>query len=195
MIMVVIIIGAAVFLAVLTVVIFLIYKRPKPPVEIDADRRKIDALLAYVENQKKEAEAKLHLNNLKKAEQKEKLEHFKQTRDELKDSLRAKFDARGWVPVDKILSSADKGSIGIYVLYNETKNKYYVGQAKAISARIRKHFEVEPIARDFLSGDRILVKTLAAGELNDYRIDHIEKIGIELFAGDTDGYNKTAGNM
>jgi hypothetical protein len=178
------------------VIIFFTYKKPKPHVEVDGDTQKLDVLLTYLENQKQEAEEKLRLVNLKKAEQKEKLEHFKQTREELKDSLRARFDAREWIPLNKILSSADKGGIGIYVLFNETKNKYYVGQAKALSARIKKHFEIETITRDFLSGDKILVKTLTAGELgSDYRIDHIEKIGIELFAADSGGYNKTAGNL
>jgi hypothetical protein len=164
----------------------------KPPVEIDAD--KIDAVLKYVQEEKKQKEEKASILMLKKRERAEQLQHFKQTREELKDSLRAKFDDREWAPLESILHSADKGTTGIYVLYNETKNKYYVGQAKALTARIKKHFEVEEMARDFLSGDKIVCKTLTATELgNDYRIDHVEKVGIEIFEADISGYNKNSG--
>jgi hypothetical protein len=198
----VIVIAVITFVAVIVILKFwFIFKlqrdsKQQPPVAVDADKAKIDALLKYVEAQKQEAEEKGRLTAMKKAEQKEKLENFKRTKDELKDRLKAKFDGRDWIPLSRILSSADKGNVGIYVLYNETKNKYYVGQAKALYSRIKKHFEVEPIAYDFLNGDKIVVKTLSATEIgNDYRIDHIEKTGIELFSADTDGYNKTVGNM
>jgi hypothetical protein len=169
---------------------------PKPPAEISPDREKIDALLQYVENQKRAAEEKERVKDLKKTEQKEKLEKFKQTRDSLKDNLRAKLEGKEWQPLSKILRSADKGGVGIYVLYNETRNRYYVGQAKALTARIKKHFEVEQIARDFLSGDKISVKVLTAAELgDDYRLDHIEKLGIEIYDAEKHGYNKTGGNL
>lgn len=168
----------------------------KPPAEISPDKEKIDALLQFVENQKKEKEAKEQIKTLKKIEQKEKLEKFRQTRDDLKDNLRAKLNDKEWTPLSKILRSGDKGGVGIYVLFNETRNKYYVGQAKALISRIKKHFEVEEIARDFLSGDKISVKVLTAGELGeDYRIDHIEKLGIEIYDAAKDGYNKTGGNL
>jgi alanyl-tRNA synthetase len=162
----------------------------------DPNGQKIDAILQYVENQKREAEERERVKNLKSAEQKEKLEKFKQTRDSLKGYLMAKLDKKEWTPLSKILNSADKGGTGIYVLHNETKNKYYVGQAKALTARIKKHFEIEQIAQDFLGGDRISAKILTAAELGgDYRLDHIEKLGIELYDADKTGYNKTAGNL
>jgi predicted GIY-YIG superfamily endonuclease len=168
----------------------------KAKVEIMPDKEKIDVLLKYVETQKEEAEAKQRIANLKKAEQKEKLEKFKQTRESLRDELKNKFDMKEWIPLSKILKSADKGNVGVYVLYNSTKNKYYVGQAKALVTRIKKHFEVEDIARDFLSGDSISVKVLTATELgDDYRIDHIEKLGIEIYDAEKNGYNKTGGNL
>jgi hypothetical protein len=81
-------------------------------------------------------------------------------------------------------------------LFNESKNKYYVGQAKALTARIKKHFEIEQIARDFWAGDKISVKIITAAELGeDYRLDHIEKLGIELYDAEKNGYNKTVGNL
>jgi hypothetical protein len=176
-----------------------VYKKDnpkKPAVEIAPNTEKINALLEYVENQKREAEERDRIKNLKKTEQREKLEKFKQTRDELKENLRSKLSTKEWVPLSKMLNSADKGGIGIYVLFNESKNKYYVGQAKALTARIKKHFEIEQIARDFLAGDKISVKTLTAAELGgDFRLDHIEKLGIELYDAEQSGYNRTVGNL
>ena len=165
-----------------------------PGSEIDKD--KLDTLVKYVDAQKQEAEQKQELKKLKTAEQKEKLEKFKQTKDELKEQLKSQLDAKEWTPLDKMLKKLDKGSMGIYVLYNETKGKYYVGQSKEIITRIKKHFEVEQIALDYINGDVIKVKILNATELDaDYRIDHIEKTGIELFDASGSGYNKTGGNL
>jgi hypothetical protein len=196
---IVLIVLAAATAAAVFIGLWWVYKRggtQKPHVEITPDPKKIDALLQYVENQKRETEEKERIKNLKKSEQREKLEKFKQTRDTLKDDLAAKLDKKEWTPLSKILNSADKGGTGIYILFNDTKNKYYVGQAKALIARIKKHFEIEQIARDFLSGDKISVKVLTAADLGeDYRLDHIEKLGIEIYNADTKGYNKTGGNL
>ena len=165
-----------------------------PSVELNpAD---IEALAEYVKAQRAQAEEEARIRDLKKAEQRAKLETFKQTKDLLKDKLRDQLGEKSWKPLKSILESADKGGVGVYVIYNETRNKYYVGQAKQIHARIRKHFQVEDLARDFLSGDQMHVKFLTANELdNSYRLDHVEKTGIEIFSADKSGYNKTMGNI
>ena len=189
------------FLAVaLMITAFFLYKThkgksiTKPDAEIDKD--KLDTLVKYVSAQKEEAEEKQKLKELKTAEQKEKLERFKQTREELKESLKSQLDKKEWLSLESVLKKADKGNMGIYVLFNETKNKYYIGQSKELFARIKKHFEVEQIATDYMKGDVIKVKILNASELDsDYRIDHIEKTGIELFDSSNSGYNKTNGNL
>ena len=162
--------------------------------EIDPDN--ISALAEYVKTQKDQAEQQLQLKELKRADQKAKLENFKQTRDLLKEQLGTLFGAKEWQPLERILKSADKGGVGIYVLYNATKNKYYVGQAKQIYKRIRDHFAVEDIARDFLSGDEIKTMFLTTNELgDDYRMDHIERLGIEIFDAEKGGYNKKQGSI
>ena len=49
---------------------------------------------------------------------------------------------------------------------------------------------------DRLAGDRFQVKFLTTNELDgDYRLDHIEKTGIEIYNSDRTGYNKTTGNV
>lgn len=163
---------------------------------VEVDRENITVLAEYVKADKEQKEQQQQLKELKRADQKAKLENFKQTREQLKEKLRMQFDGKEWQPLDKILKSADKGGIGIYVLYNETKNKYYVGQAKQIYKRIRDHFQVEDIARDFLNGDEIKARFLTANELDaDYRMDHIETIGIEIFDAEKGGYNKKQGSV
>jgi len=110
--------------------------------------------------------------------------------------MERQLSAKQWMPLKSILAKLDKGGMGIYVLYNHTQKKYYVGQPKELYTRIKKHFEVEPIARDYLSGDEIAVKILNANELSeDFRIDHIEKTGIEIYNANVTGYNKTGGNL
>ncbi len=183
----------AVIILVIAVVLLL---RRKPDSIIEVDEKNVGELADFVRAMKREQEEKQSMAAIRKTELKSKLEHFKQTKDELRDRLSAKFNMKGWTPLSNILNSTDKGTVGIYVLYNRSKNKYYVGQAKALISRIKKHFDVESIAKDFLQGDSIDVKVLTATELgNDYRMDHIEKMGIEIFDANNSGYNKTAGNL
>jgi len=174
---------------------FLRYKTPSTP-SVEVDPESIKALADFVKSQKEQADRQQQIKELKAADQKAKLENFKQTRDQLKETLRAQIDKKEWQPLEKILKSADKGGIGIYILFNATKNKYYVGQAKQIYKRIRDHFQVEDVARDFLQGDEIRTMFLTANELDaDYRIDHIERIGIEIFDAEKNGYNKKQGSV
>ncbi|MCL2586729.1 MAG: GIY-YIG nuclease family protein [Firmicutes bacterium] len=171
-----------------------VYLRQKSSTEIQP--KDIDVLVDYVKAQKQEADEVARVKLLKKEEQKSKLETFKQTKEQLKEKLKSQIDQKEWKSLNAILSSADKGGVGIYIIFNQTKSKYYVGQAKQINARIRKHFDVPDLARDFLMGDQIHVKFLTANELDDaYRLDHIEKTGIEIFNADKSGYNKTVGNL
>lgn len=175
---------------------FLRYKTPSSIPNAEIDPGSIQALAEFVKAQKEQADQQRQLKELKAADQKAKLENFKQTRDQLKEKLRAQIDAKEWHPLEKILKSADKGGIGIYILFNATKNKYYVGQAKQIYKRIREHFQVEDIARDLLNGDEIRTMFLTANELDaDYRMDHIERVGIEIFDAEKNGYNKKQGSV
>ena len=194
-----IIIGIIAVALVLSVIIYIIYsktKRANKPKDAEVKPENIEPLLEYVKLQKEQGEAEQRLKDLKKAEMKQKLEVFKQTKEQLKDKIKAQIDGKEWKPIESVLKSADKGGVGIYIMYNETKNKYYVGQAKQLFKRVRDHFIVEEIAKDFMKGDKIQVKFLTANELDsDYRLDHIEKTGIEIFESDRNGYNKTTGNI
>jgi len=188
-----IIAGVILFFIVVACFLF-IYFKSKRHAEIQPDN--IQALADFVRADKEKREEESRIKQLKKEEQKSKLETFKKTKDELKEKLKSQIDAKYWRSLNSVLSSADKGGVGIYIIHNQTKNKFYVGQAKQIFSRIKKHFDVSDLARDFLTGDAMQIKFLTANELDDsYRLDHIEKTGIEIFNADTSGYNKTTGNI
>jgi len=201
--------GIVAGLALIGLIIFFLVRRsrPKPPVDTpkappqappgpEIGHDSIAALAEYVRLQKQQAEAEAELKALRKADLKQKLEVFKQTKEQLKDKLKDQIDQKAWKPLESILRSADKGGTGIYIVHNATKNKYYVGQAKQLYKRVRDHFIVEDMARDYMAGDAMQVKFLTANELDaDYRLDHIEKTGIEIFDADKSGYNKTIGNL
>jgi len=188
-------VGITLVLVAIGLVGFMIYKKSRDKkVEIRHDD--IGALAEYVKAEKQAKEDAEKIKEIKRADMKQKLETFKQTKEQLKENLKAKIATKDFKPLDNILKSGDKGGIGIYILYNQTKDKYYVGQAKQLYKRVRDHFAVEQMARDQISGDVFQVKFLLASELGeDYRIDHIEKTGIEIFNSDKNGYNKTTGNL
>jgi len=162
----------------------------------EVETNDIKIMADYIRNNQAKEQAMLVAKQEKRDLMKHQLDTFKQTKEELKDKLKSQLDERQWEPLSSILNNVDKGGVGIYVLYNQDKDKYYVGQAKQIYKRIKDHFFVEDIALDFLAGDKISFKYLTANELDDsYRLDHIEKTGIEIYEAGTKGYNKTAGNI
>jgi hypothetical protein len=164
---------------------------------VEIDKSKLETIIKIAETHAAEIEQKKAAVALRASDLKEKRENFKMTREQLREDLRGKLDAKTWGALADVLRSADKGGVGIYVLYNETKDKYYIGQAKRINDRIKQHFAIEPIAMHHLEGDVIKVKTLYANEVDvqKYNLDHIEKLGIEIFESATSGYNKTSGNL
>jgi len=195
----VLIIVNAVFAAVIVGLVIWWLKRNKrgtvsPAVEVNPEN--VNEVVEFVRQQQQAAIEEQRLRDLKTAERKAQLETFKQTKEQLQENLKNQIGAKEWRPLESILKSADKGGVGIYILFNETKGKYYVGQAKQIYKRVRDHFAIEDIARDHLAGDKIEVKFLTANEIAaDYRLDHIEKTAIEIFNADKAGYNKTTGNL
>ena len=187
-------VGIFLCLVAAAVVVFMFLKTRKPRAEIQADD--VATMAAYIRAEQQQKQAIETAKQEKKELSRAQLETFKQTKEQLRDKLKSQLDEKQWKPLESVLKSVDKGGVGIYVLYNETKNKYYVGQAKQLLKRVRDHFVVEDIARDYMNGDKIQVKFLTANELDaDYRLDHIEKTGIELFNAGKTGYNKTEGNV
>ena len=192
------IVGFLILLIIAILVIYQLGQKMTAPHDdtIEMSRADIDALAGYVRAQKEAEEEKTRIAAMARAEKREKLELYKQTKEQLRENLRTQIDTKAWYGLSQILNNADKGTVGIYIIHNVTKGKYYVGQAKQINKRVRDHFAVSDMAMDMLRGDQMQVKYLTAGELGgDYRLDHVEKTAIEIFDADKSGYNKTTGNM
>lgn len=88
---------------------------------------------------------------------------------------------------------------GIYLIWNKTKNKYYVGQSKNIGKRIfSQHFnngDVKNIifAKDWYNGDEFYYQCILKNDAS-LNLDALEKEYIEKYNSFKNGYNKTGGN-
>lgn len=87
--------------------------------------------------------------------------------------------------------------VGVYVLFNETKNMYYVGQAKKVLQRVNTHFTGHgngDVYADYKYGDSFKIKTIGFAGSGYDSIDELEKDTIKTYNAYSKGYNKTRGN-
>lgn len=86
---------------------------------------------------------------------------------------------------------------GVYVLYNSTKNKYYVGQGKRILDRVNMHFTGKgngDVYADYKYGDNFTIKMIGLKHSGYKSLNALERDTIEVFNAQATGYNKTKGN-
>ena len=86
---------------------------------------------------------------------------------------------------------------GVYILHNETKDKYYVGQAVRVFGRVNQHFTGHgngDVYADYKYKDEFKVRLVPLSKSGFDSIDKAEKFFIQKFNANTKGYNKTAGN-
>lgn len=96
----------------------------------------------------------------------------------------------------KHISSAND-YVGVYILYNESKNMYYVGQAKKVLQRINAHLTGHgngDVYADFKYGDSFKIRTIAFAGSGYTSIDQLEKDTIASYKAYSKGYNRTRGN-
>lgn len=87
--------------------------------------------------------------------------------------------------------------VGVYIIYNTTKNKYYVGQAKRLYFRVNQHFTGHgngDVYADYKYGDQFLIKLIKLSDSGYYDLDQLEATMIKKYNAYTHGYNKTQGN-
>lgn len=88
--------------------------------------------------------------------------------------------------------------IGVYIIWNKTKNKYYVGQSKDVNKRIYQgHFcssgpKKYCFFQDWIANDEFLVKIIPCTTKDE--LDWLEKMYIEQYNAFKGGYNRTGGN-
>jgi hypothetical protein len=86
---------------------------------------------------------------------------------------------------------------GVYIIWNKTKDKHYVGQSKNMGKRLNQHFlngEVRNVifAKDWYSGDCFYYKFYLCQTKDE--LDALEKRKIEEYDAFGKGYNGTGGN-
>lgn len=86
---------------------------------------------------------------------------------------------------------------GVYILFNETKNMYYVGQSKNVMNRINQHFTGHgngDVYADYKYGDSFKIRTIRLGGSGFTTLNSLEKRTISAYNAFSRGYNKTRGN-
>ena len=87
--------------------------------------------------------------------------------------------------------------VGVYVIYNSSKQKYYVGQAKRLLFRVNQHFTGHgngDVYADYVYGDRFLISLMPLADSDYTDIDAFEKDMIQKYHAYENGYNRQRGN-
>lgn len=88
-------------------------------------------------------------------------------------------------------------SVGVYIIHNESKDMYYVGQAKRMFFRINQHFTGHgngDLYADYKYGDSFSIKIINLTDSGYSDLDLLEKDLIACYHAEEFGYNKTKGN-
>lgn len=86
---------------------------------------------------------------------------------------------------------------GVYILYNKTKNMYYVGQGQQVLNRVNAHFTGKgngDVYADFKYGDEFSIKMIALEGSGFPTLNELERDAIMTYEAYGRGYNKTRGN-
>lgn len=87
--------------------------------------------------------------------------------------------------------------VGIYILFNHTKNMYYVGQGKKVFQRVNNHFTGHgngDVYADYKYGDNFTIKMIALENSGFSTLNELERNAIMAYDAYSHGYNKTRGN-
>ena len=86
---------------------------------------------------------------------------------------------------------------GVYILFNSTQNKYYVGQGKEILNRVNAHFTGKgngDVYADYKYGDKFTIKMIGLKGSGFSSLNDLERNTILTYGSFSSGYNKTRGN-
>lgn len=86
---------------------------------------------------------------------------------------------------------------GVYILWNKTKNMYYVGQGKHVLDRVNSHFTGRgngDVYADYKYGDQFTIRTIALDSSGYESLNALERDTIIKYKAFSKGYNRTRGN-
>lgn len=90
-----------------------------------------------------------------------------------------------------------KNFAGVYILYNKTLNKYYVGQGTKILNRVYAHFTGKgngDVYADYKYGHEFTIRMIALENSGFSTLNELERNAISYYNAFSKGYNKTRGN-
>lgn len=93
--------------------------------------------------------------------------------------------------------STNMGFSGVYILYNSTKNMYYVGQGKNVLTRVNSHFTGHgngDVYADYKYGDKFTIKMIELEKSGFSTLNELERNTIMTYDAYSKGYNRTRGN-
>lgn len=106
------------------------------------------------------------------------------------------FELRNHKGITGKYSSNKYNVSGIYILHNETKNMYYVGQSKNIFSRVNSHFTGKgngDVYADYKYGDNFSIQLIKYSDSNFKSLNEMEWYYIKKFDCVKNGYNKSYG--
>lgn len=87
---------------------------------------------------------------------------------------------------------------GVYILHNETQDRYYVGQSVKVFNRLTQHFSGKngnmDVLMDYLRGDHWTIHIIRLRDTTYDNLDDLERNTIALYDAFESGYNATRGN-
>jgi len=136
---------------------------------------------------KKQGNLLIHYQNLYKNVANEEIKPYKEELDGWKDLKYSSNFSFSYLNSKK----------GVYIIWNRTKDKHYVGQSKNLGKRLNQHFtngEVKNVifAKDWYAGDDFFYKYYLCQTKDE--LDALEKEKIEEYNSFGKGYNSTGGN-
>ena len=87
--------------------------------------------------------------------------------------------------------------VGVYIIWNQTKNMFYVGQAKKLYFRVNQHFTGHgngDVYADYKYGNQFRIQLITLRESGYDDLDKLERDLIVRYHANVDGYNRTSGN-
>lgn len=87
--------------------------------------------------------------------------------------------------------------IGVYIIYNQSKKMYYVGQSIHVLSRVNAHFTGKgngDVYADYKYGDRFVIRLVKLRGSGYSRLDDLERELIEMYHCCEKGYNRKKGN-
>lgn len=93
--------------------------------------------------------------------------------------------------------STDKDFEGIYIIFNHSKNMYYVGQSKRVLQRVNNHFTGKgngDVYADYKYGNQFTITMIGLENSGFSTLNELERNAIATYSAYSKGYNKTRGN-